>query len=339
MSLFLAVDGGQTTTKAVVADERGQIVGVASGGPSDHTEEPGGPERLERVIRSTVTDALQAAGAGTVDNQQFGAACFGMTGETTIKRRVLESVIKTPLLTVVHDSVNALMGATASRPGLIVIAGTGSVARGMDGQGREIRIGGWGHLFGDEGSAYAISRQAIRAVAAELDGFGQPTQLTPMFLDRLNVTSAYALMEKYYSGEWSRDHMAGLALWVSESAAAGDAVALNILTAAGKDLAGLAATLLTLLFGETVPAAPSVSPIVSYVGGVFEDCFVLASFKQAVQAVASDARIEPPLLPPVLGSLLLAYRSAGVECSETVYSSWTNADAGNTRRDQRSSPS
>jgi len=331
MGLFLAVDGGQTTTKVIVADEQGRIRGLASGGPSDHTEEPGGPERLERVIRSTVNDALRQAGSTVVDDQDFEAACFGMTGETAIKQRVLEPVIRTSRLAVVHDSVNALVGATAGRPGLVVIAGTGSVARGMDGHGGQIRIGGWGHLFGDEGSAYAISREAIRAIAAELDGFGQPTRMTPTFLSRLNVNSAYDLIAKYYSGEWSRDHMAGLALWVSEFAAAGDAVALDILTGAGKDLARLAVTLLTLLFGETVSTASGDSPIVSYVGGVFEDCFVLDSFKQAVQAVASDARIEPPVLPPVLGSLLLAYRSAGVECSETVYSSWTNADAGNAR--------
>src|SRR5438874_1697660 len=122
MDLFLAVDGGQTTTKVALADEHGRILAQTTGGPSDHTEEPGG----------------------------------------------------------------------------------------------------WGHLFGDEGSAFWIAREAIRAIAAELDGLGGPTSLTPMFLNRLGVPSAYKLMEKYYSGEWSRDHMAGLAVWVNEAAVAGD---------------------------------------------------------------------------------------------------------------------
>lgn len=327
MGLFLAVDGGQTTTKVVVADERGQILGIASGGPSNHTEEPGGPERLQGVIRSAVNGALQAAGAASVDGQEFDAACFGMTGETAIKRRVLEHVIRTSRLAVVHDSVNALMGATAGKPGLIVVAGTGSVARGMDGRGREMRIGGWGHLFGDEGSAYAISRQAIRAIAAELDGFGQPTEMTPLFLNLLKVNSAYDLMAKYYSGEWSRDHMAGLAQWVSESAVVGDVVAQRILTEAGTDLAGFAVTLLSLLFAGPASAASSDAPLISYVGGVFADHFVLTAFKQAVRIASPDARIEPPLLPPVLGALLLAYRDRGVEHPETVYSSWSRAVA------------
>jgi N-acetylglucosamine kinase-like BadF-type ATPase len=325
MSLFLGVDGGQTTTKVVVANEGGRILGTATGGPSNHTEEPGGPERLEQVVRSTVDHALKLAGAGSVAGQEFESACFGMTGETAIKQRVLGALIRTSRLAVVHDSVNALMGATAGKPGLIVIAGTGSVARGMDARGREIRIGGWGHLFGDEGSAYGISRQAIRAVAAELDGFGPHTQLTPVFLDRLGVRSAYELMEKYYSGEWSRDHMAGLALWVNESASTGDSVARSILTDAGKDLAGFAIALIRLLFAEQLGGASGQAPIISYTGGVFENPFVLASFEEAVRTAYACARIEPPLLPPVLGSLLLAYRNAGVECSEAARSTWTTA--------------
>ena len=322
MGLFLAVDGGQTTTKVVLADESGRILGAATGGPSNHTEEPGGPERLEHVVRSTVNEALGTAGLGTISNREFEAACFGMTGETVVKRRVLQPIIRTPRLEVVHDSVNALMGATAGKPGLIVIAGTGCVSRGMDGRGREIRAGGWGHLFGDEGSAYGIAREAIRAVAAELDGFGPPTGLTPLFLKRLGVSSAYELMEKYYSGEWSRDHMAGLAVWVNESASAGDSVAETILKEAGCELASFAIALVGLLFKEDLAHPSPDPPIVSYTGGVFENSFVLTSFKGAILASYAGARIEPPLLSPVFGSLLLAYRSCGLACPDEARREW-----------------
>lgn len=334
MKLFLAVDGGQTTTKVVVADEQGRIVGAATGGPSNHTEEPGGPERLEQVVRSTVNEALGIAGLGSIVDREFEAACFGMTGETVVKRRVLQPMIKARRLEVVHDSVNALMGATAGRPGLIVIAGTGSVSRGMDGRGREIRAGGWGHLFGDEGSAYGIAREAIRAIAAELDGFGPPTGLTPLLLKRLGVTSAYELMEKYYSAEWSRDHMAGLAVWVNESASAGDPVAERILKEAGTELASFAIALFRILFKEELTHPSPDPPIVSYTGGVFENSFVLTSFKEAILASYAGARIEPPLLPPVFGSLLLAHKSSGLACPGEARREWTDASlkAGPARR-------
>jgi len=327
MSLFLAVDGGQTATRVVLADGSGQILAQAAGGPSNHTEEPGGPERLEQVVSDTVNRALADVGRGSIAEQEFEAACFGMTGETTIKQRVLERLVSTRRLLVVHDSVNALMGATAGKPGLIVIAGTGSVARGMDGQGKEVRVGGWGHLFGDEGSAYWIGRAAIRAAAGELDGFGEPTRLTPLLLAELDVPSAYALMEKYYSGEWSHDHMAGLALWVSRAAGEGDCVAQAILRDAGTELAKFALAVISVLFGSAGIAAGQGAwangPLVSYVGGVFENEFVLADFKESVRTAYGNVRIEPPFLSPVLGSLLLAYRSAGVEVPD-----WTRLGPG-----------
>jgi len=327
MDLFLAADGGQTTTRVVLADEHGHILAQATAGPSDHTEEPGGVERLKHAVQTAANNALESIGKRSVAEQEFRAACFGMTGETRIKRVVLKQVIRTARLLVVHDSVNALMGATAGQPGVIVIAGTGSVARGMDGQGGEIRFGGWGHLFGDEGSAHWVSREAIRSVAAELDGVGEATQLTRMFLDRLGVDSAYALMEKYYSGEWSRDHMAGLAVWVSEAAAAGDRAAQSILEDAGTQLARFAIGIFSVLFKPRRPtqAGPAETPIISYTGGVFENQTVLSAFRRSIHKAPLEARVEPPLLPPVFGSLLLAYRAAGVKCSEAMRKGWIEA--------------
>jgi N-acetylglucosamine kinase-like BadF-type ATPase len=326
MSLFLAVDGGQTTTRVVLADEQGRILGQTTGGPSDHTEEPGGPERLEQVILSAVGRVLSDAQLASLGGLVFAAACFGMTGETDIKRQILRRLIRTPHLSVVHDSVNALIGATAGQPGLIVISGTGSVARGMDARGREMRVGGWGHLFGDEGSAYFIGREAVRATTAEYDGFGAKTQLSLMFSQRLGISSPYELMAKYYSGALSRDHLAGLSVWVHEAAQNGDRVAQDILRAAGAALAQFAFSILACLFPEagTATAQPQEgkAPIVSYVGGAFRSDFVLSTFREAVHAKYPWTEICPPAFSPVLGSLLVAYRSAGIRVSEDVYRQW-----------------
>lgn len=162
-------------------------------------------------------------------------------------------------LCVVHDSVNALEGATAGQTGLIVIAGTGSVvSRGRNSQGRDLRVGGWGHLFGDEGSAYWIGREAVRALLGAFDQTGEAKQLTPMFFKRLHVSSAYELKDMYYSGCFTRDHLAGLSIWVNEAAEAGDFVVRHILCSAGEELARLALAILSLLFA---PADPSGGPL------------------------------------------------------------------------------
>lgn len=323
MKFFLGVDGGQTTTKALLAGDNGEILARASGGPSNHTEEPGGPERLSRVMRGLIATLLAEAAAPANPNAEFAAACFGMTGETRIKERILREIVRTPHLSVVHDSVNALAGATAGGPGVIVIAGTGSVARGAGVGGLEIRAGGWGHVFGDEGSAYWIGREAVRAAAAEADGFGERSELPRLLLSRLGVGSAYELMERYYSGEFSRDHLAGLSLWVNEAATCGDLVATQILQAAGRQLAGLALDVISRLFG-----AKNVGSVkVCYTGGVFESRFVVSAFREALLSRHAQLRISRPDFSPVYGSLLLAFRLAGAVLGAEIKDGWKRAAA------------
>jgi N-acetylglucosamine kinase-like BadF-type ATPase len=328
MRELLAVDGGQTSTRVVLARDDGSILAQATGGPSNHTEEPGGAERFEQEISSTLSRALQAAGLPPLNQAEFEAACFGMTGETVIKQQVLSRIVRTPRLLVVHDSANALMGATAGEPGLIVIAGTGSVARGMDRHGREFRVGGWGHLFGDEGSAYWIGREAVRAIARQIEGYGETTELTTRFFRRLEVNSAGLLMQKYYAGQWPRDHLASLAAWVDESARAGDHVAQEVLESAGHELAKQASALLHLMRGaQASRSAEEIEEdyLVSYIGGAFESRYVLSSFVRSVHHDHPAVRIQPPLFSPVFGSLLLAGRSAQIEFPPSIRGQWKPA--------------
>ncbi len=331
MKLFLGVDGGQTATRTVVGDEQGRIVAHSSGGPSNHTEEPGGPERLERVILSTIREALTSIHVPDPARHKFAAACFGMTGETDIKTRILKQIVHTERLSVVHDSVNALAGATAGQPGIIVIAGTGSVARGINAEGEEARVGGWGHQFGDEGSAYWIGREAVRATLAQHDRTGPKTILAPMLFDRLSVSSAYDLMARYYSGEFSRDHLAGLSSWVNEAAESGDAVARGILQKAGMDLAQFALQIVSLLFsrksGARQRTQDTAGLLVCYTGGVFGSEHVLSSFTENVRRGYPEARVRPALLLPVFGSLLLAYRAAGISIPPDVCTRWGFPDS------------
>ena len=328
MKLFLGVDGGQTATQTVVGDEQGRIVAQSSGGPSNHTEEPGGPERLERVVLQTVREALASIGISKPDEHTFAAACFGMTGETEIKAAILKRIIRADHLSVVHDSVNALAGATAGRPGVIVMAGTGSVARGANAAGEEARVGGWGHLFGDEGSAYWIGRAAVRATLGEYDRMAPQTRLTPILFERLGVATPYQLTEKYYAGTLSRDHLAGLSVWVDEAARQGDQVAQDILRQAGRDLAQYAQAAVALVFPRAGDASSKSSRFpVCYAGGAFQSGFLLSSFTECVSAAIPRAQVSPAALPPVLGSLLLAYRSAGIELPPGAVSGWTQSAA------------
>ena len=330
MRLFLGADGGQTTTKIVLADESGTLLAHASGGPSNHTEEPGGPERLEHVVIGTIREALATMHISNPEEHTFASACFGMTGETDIKTRILKRIVRTEHLSVVHDSVNALAGATAGQPGIIVIGGTGSVARGINAQGEEARVGGWTHLFGDEGSAYWIGRAAVRATLAEYDRMGPKTVLTPMLFERLAVTSPYQLTEKYYAGILTRDQLAGLSLQVDEAARQGDEVAQEILREAAQHLAKYARAVIALIFphsNDLAHRALDQKFLVCYAGGVFRSDLLAQNFADFVIRNDRRAEVRPALLPPVLGSLLLAYRVAGVEPPSSAVTSWAKTAA------------
>lgn len=315
MSYFLAVDGGQTSTKALLADASGNILAGTTAGPSNHTEEPGGPERLVRVV-GEVTSSLRAQ--AKLADLELAVACFGMTGETKLKTQILLGHVRAGQMIVVHDSVNALAGAAAGAPGIVVIAGTGSVARGQNAEGREMRVGGWGHLFGDEGSAFWIGRAAVRAAAAESELTGPTTQLTPLLLNRTATPSISALMERYYAGTLSRDHLAGLSTWVAETADHGDGVAQGILVEAGRQLAQSALQLVGHLFRGAADSAK-----VYFSGGVFESPTVVSSFRSTIHGMYPGIEVGRPRLAPVFGSLILAYQAAGISLPTGIYQSWS----------------
>jgi N-acetylglucosamine kinase-like BadF-type ATPase len=205
---------------------------------------------------------------------------------------------------------------------MIVIAGTGSVLRGNNSEGRELVVGGWGHLFGDEGSAYAIGREAVRVTLAEFDQIGEPSKLTPLLFERLGVGSAYELKDRYYSGIFSRDHLAGLAVWVDEVAEARDPVCERILKRAGDDLARHACLLVERLFPRRECQEEGKRSVVSYTGGAFRSRLVRETFERIILEQAPHIHVRPPLLSPVLGSLLLAYRSAGLAFTKAQMSNW-----------------
>src|SRR5262249_47105493 len=171
MKLFRGVDGGQSGTKAVIGDETGLILGTGEAGPCNHAAAGGGRAKLERAIRGSVGGACAQA-AIVPDVVGVGAACFGVSGGAEGKRGSLAESHRVNHVVVTNDAVIALTGATATGEGIITIAGTGSIAFGRNREGRTARAGGWGYIFGDEGSGFDIVRRAVRASLRMEEGWG-----------------------------------------------------------------------------------------------------------------------------------------------------------------------
>jgi N-acetylglucosamine kinase-like BadF-type ATPase len=302
--LYLGVDGGQSSTTALIGDESGRVLGGGAGGPCNHVGKAEGPAKLRRALTECVGEACARAGLDG-ETVRFQAGCFGMSGGPEDKAALIHEVLRIETLVTTTDAVIALAGATAGEPGIITIAGTGSIVFGRNGAGRSMRAGGWGYVFGDEGSGFDVSRQALRAALRHEEGWGPPTALSAMLLEATGSRSANEVLHRFYTDEWPRSRVATLAPRVDACAAEGDTVARDILLAAGQQLAALAGTVRQTLWstGEIVPVA--------YIGGVFRSALLLERFRMLVE-LEDGNRCGPPHYGPAAGALLEAYRAAGL---------------------------
>jgi N-acetylglucosamine kinase-like BadF-type ATPase len=304
MKLFLGVDGGQSTTKAVIGEERGRILGAGLGGPCNHAGAEEGRARLERGVSAAVDAACQAAGLDAAA-VAFESACFGMSGGPDDKIEILSAILRTNRLIVTTDAVIALSGATAAGLGIIVIAGTGSIAYGRNAGGRAARAGGWGYVFGDEGGAFDMVRRALRAALRMEEGWGPPTALRDALLEASGARDANQALHHFYSGQWPRARIASLAPLVDAAAQARDGVALEIVRQSAQELALLASAVRGQLW------KPGDQVEVAYVGGAFRSPLLLERFRLLVE-LEDGNRCGAPRRDPAEGALLEAYRAAGL---------------------------
>ncbi|HEX3746764.1 MAG TPA: BadF/BadG/BcrA/BcrD ATPase family protein [Bryobacteraceae bacterium] len=305
MKLFLGVDGGQSSTTALIGDEQGRILGRGVGGPCNHATAAEGRAKLQRAVSESLAAACARANVDCA-TAVFEAACFGMSGGPDDKQAILAGIIRTGHLIVTHDAAIALSGATASGQGVVVIAGTGSIAFARDTAGRTARAGGWGYVFGDEGGAFDIVRHALRAALRMEEGWGPSTALRQALIEATASESANQVLHLFYTPDWPRSRVAALAALVDTAAGEGDGVALRILENAAQELALLAASVRLSLWrtGDPVDMA--------YIGGVFASRRLLERFRMLVEFEAGN-RCHAPLRDPAEGALREALRAAGVE--------------------------
>ncbi len=311
MSYYLGIDGGGTKTTCAVGDESCVLASVTSG-PSNIVRV--GEARARESLHECVRQACAAAG---ITPHQISHTCAGGSGagrpeRAAIVQSILAEILITPI-EVVGDMHIALEAAFGSGPGVIVIAGTGSIAYGRDAEGNVARAGGWGFAIGDEGSAHWIGRAAVSAVLRSADESGTRVRATQSS-DPPQSPLASAVM-----GAWNSSSLSDLAREANSIPppdfsslfpailASGDGQSLKILTEAGSELARLAAIVTNRLFPKEMPGPVPVAVI----GGVFRHAKVVReSFYNEVWRLDPRGEINPEVVEPVEGALRLA-RSQG----------------------------
>lgn len=234
---FAGIDGGGTKTAIVVVDAGGEVIIRKTTTTSNAAVV--GHERAG----NTLHDLLQSAAAEAGHDLPFTAAWFGLSGsdrpeDHRLLRPRIEDLAES--ITMTNDAELAL-GALPDRVGVAVVAGTGSICFGQNVAGERERAGGWGHIFSDEGSGYGVAVEALRAFAAERDGTGPATSLTPRLTDYWKIEDPFTIINRVYDTETTKGDIARMSRLVVEEAAAGDAVARTILEQGAGHLASFAA--------------------------------------------------------------------------------------------------
>lgn len=246
---LLAIDGGGTKCLVVFADRQGNILGQGKGGSSNYQGigKDGVIHELVLGIEEAISDMHQRDG-GSVPHAEIEVSCavFALAGlDTEYDRRMITGLVREVLkqlqiqvnhLIVENDGYAALFGATCGQPGILAIAGTGSIIFGINDQGKTVRAGGWGHRVGDEGSGHWIGKQAVMAILKAYDGRNEGTQLGKWVLPHLGMENEEDLFNWVYGPEYSIEKVSALSRLVGQAAANGDKESQQILEAAAHEL-------------------------------------------------------------------------------------------------------
>ena len=310
MRLFCGVDGGGSKTMCVVGDERGRVLGVGVAGPANPSIV--GVEGACEAVRKAVVAALrEASGArASVVFAALAGAGSWRRGKTLVE--ALSGKGPWDRVEVGPDALAALMSVTLGKPGVVVIAGTGSVALSTDGEGNVYKVGGWGWLVDDEGGGFYLGREGIRRALMAYDGRGPATLLAELVERALGASSLEDVVDRIALGELGVREIAMLAPTVIEAYRRGDEVAAEILRDACRSLAVAAAA-------AAKKAGLKGGVKVGVCGGVFEGSAEFrAEFEKALKKLLPEAEVVSPAVKPAVGALLLAYRCGGVQLKEEV---------------------
>jgi glucosamine kinase len=300
MTFWMGIDGGGSTLRvAITTDDLTPVAEYRAGSANPNVI---GHDRSAALIRGAVRSVLDQA-ALTADD--IAGAGIGIAGASAAYaedwlRTVVDGVLPDVHTVPSSDIEIALVGAHGARQGVLVLAGTGSVALAVNPDGSQTRIGGWGYLIGDEGGGFWLGMEALRAVVRAHDGRGPGTALTGRVLAHLELESVQGLTLWLYGVDTPRvrtvGQMAGLVL---AAAAAGDSVALDIVDRAAQELAHLCQM--------AVQRCAMDDPPVAFAGGLLESPTLL---RQQLCDQLGRADVPLPRYPPVIGAALLAKLTA-----------------------------
>jgi N-acetylglucosamine kinase len=294
-------------------DDTGQVIGRGEAGPSNYQSV--GKEAAFLSIQSAISEAMASTGRVKVEAICLGLAGVDRPADIQVAHSFVEQLkssnslpvtwaLQPSNIVICNDALIALVGGVGHDVGIVAIAGTGSIIFGRNHQGCTKRVGGWGYILGDEGSAYHIAVQGMRAALRAYDGRSEQTILQERIREHLGLSSLENLIQVIYQQGWTVKDIAALAPIVDRAAASGDAVALTIIEDAVKELVQATQVVIDAIFSLT-----EVVEVVT-TGSVWQgNSLIRAKFEASLVKRSPGAKVIFPRYEPAYGAALLALNS------------------------------
>ena len=294
MKYYLGIDGGGTRTTAAVSDENGNIRFKAVGKSINFYSV--GMEKARENLKNVINDIYKNIGEIEFDSAFIGCSALDNEASNETITALCDGVIRAKKIGMNSDVYVALASSGEDKCRIVAICGTGSIVTGIDENCNIKTKGGWGHIFGDEGSAYSIAVNSLKAAAMLYDE-GNITPLVKKAEEFFGVEDLRAAIDKIYSPETTKDILAGFSTKVGEIAEE-DFVAKTVIVNEAHFFSKTVLALLNEMKNCT---------LLSLYGGVFQNNELFRkSFIDDIKEFHSDLKIEMLTLPPEEGALKIA---------------------------------
>lgn len=296
---FLGVDIGGTKSHAMIADDRGTILGLARGGSGNH--ESVGYDGTIRTLNQIARAAFAQAGIGA---SQISGAGFGVGGYDWLSERAdhMDAIATIGLrcpVALENDAIIGLVAGAEAGWGVALVAGTGNNARSWNRQHQEGKVTGAGFVFGENGGSVEMVRRAMQQVVMQWSRRGPRTMLTEIFIERVGATDLDDLVEGLTQGWYALN--ADAAPLVFAAAEEGDEVAAEVIRWTAEELGSLAEGVI-----RQVGIEDEVFDVV-LVGSLFKGgARFVDPLRGRIHQIAPGARLVRLEAPPVVGAVLLA---------------------------------
>ena len=310
---YLGIDGGGTKTKYLLVDEKLQKV-CEREGATIHIHQVG-VEGIKSELRENISKICEETNISVkdIDYAFAGVSGYGESLDDMVKiDEAIKEVMEVPY-SIDNDAVNGWAGGTACKPGINVVAGTGSIAYGRNAEGKLARCGGFGPGIGDDGSAYWIALRTINEYTKQKDGRSEKTVLVDILEKEYNITYKYEIVDIAFNRlKFNRTELAKFSTICFLAAEEGCPACKNIFKDAAKAIfEHISAISKELNFKDEF--------VVSYTGGVFKSGkHVLEPLKEMINESGLKCHLQEPALDPWNGSVLLAYTLAGNTVPDNV---------------------